>query len=287
MEWVESIGKAIRYIEDNITEELTIDQIANSALLSPFYFQKGFSMLCGFTVGEYIRQRRLSLAGSELVSTDERVIDIAIKYGYDSPDSFTKAFIRFHGVTPSNVRKSGAPVKEFVPLKLNLDLRGGYIMEYRIEEKESFSVVGLANTYKYENAEKELPKLWKSFFMKSMFKGINAKYGINYDSEMKDEEFEYMLCDDYSDDKKIPKDFTIKKIPKFTWAVFPCVGPVSKTLPEVNEKIFKEWLSNTTSYEIAAGYNIEMYSDPKDYKNNVNDEKYYCEVWIPVNKKSI
>ena len=110
MEWIESISKAISYIEDNLTDDLTIEKIADKVLISPFYFQKGFSMLCGFTVSDYIRQRRLTRAGSELVSTEEKIITIALKYGYDSPDSFTKAFTRFHGVTPTAVRKDGAMI---------------------------------------------------------------------------------------------------------------------------------------------------------------------------------
>lgn len=134
MGWVEGIGDAISYIENNITEELTIDDIAKQAYVSPFYFQKGFSMLCGFTVGEYIRQRRLTLAGSELIATDSRIIDIALKYGYDSPDSFTRAFTRFHGVTPVAVRKDGAVIKSFAPLKIKFTLEGGYIMDYKIIE---------------------------------------------------------------------------------------------------------------------------------------------------------
>ena len=101
MEWTECICRAISYIEDNITEELTIEDTAKQAMISPFYFQKGFAMLCGFTVGEYIKKRRLTLAGAEIVSTDRKIIDIALKYGYDSPDSFTKAFVRFHGTTVS------------------------------------------------------------------------------------------------------------------------------------------------------------------------------------------
>lgn len=100
MEWMESIRKAINYIEENITEELTIENIAKHACISSFYFQKGFTMLCGFSVMEYIRNRRLSIAGEELIRSNQRIIDIAVKYGYDSPDSFTKAFVRFHGVTP-------------------------------------------------------------------------------------------------------------------------------------------------------------------------------------------
>ena len=106
MEWIQSISEAINYIEENLTEELSVEQIAKEVHISPFYFQKGFSMLCGYTVSEYIRLRRLALAGSELISTDRKIIDIALKYGYDSPDSFTKAFTRFHGVTPTTVRKT-------------------------------------------------------------------------------------------------------------------------------------------------------------------------------------
>ena len=93
MGWAEDISQAVNYIEEHITdEELKIMSIAGHVNISPFYFQKGFAILCGCTVGEYIRKRRLALAGSELTSTDEKVIDIALKYGYDSPDSFSKAF---------------------------------------------------------------------------------------------------------------------------------------------------------------------------------------------------
>lgn len=285
MNWIESISKAIEYIEENITEDISLDDISKVSYISSFYFQKGFSMLCGYSVSEYIRKRRLSLAGNDLIHTDEKIIDIALKYGYDSPDSFTKAFIRFHGVTPTVVRKKGATIKEFVPLKVNLDLKGGYTMEYKIEERDSFKVIGLSKTIKYETAYEDVPKIWKSFIMKSTFKNINSKYGINIDSTMSCNEFEYIICDDYNSDMKIPKGFVIREIPKHTWVIFSCVGPSSKSIKETNEKIFKEWLPNSNNYEIADGYNIEMYSNPKDYKNGVNDEKYYCEIWIPVKKK--
>ena len=285
MNWIESISKAIQYIEENITEDINIDDISKHAYTSSFYFQKGFAMLCGYTISEYIRNRRLSLAGNDLMNSDEKIIDIAIKYGYDSPDSFTKAFIRFHGVTPTAVRKKGATIKEFVPLKVSFNLKGGYTMEYRIEEKDAFNVIGLSKTIKYEKAYEDVPKFWNAFFMKSAFKNINAKYGINIDSEMGGSEFEYMIGDDYNSNMKIPNGFITKEIPKFIWAIFTCTGPANKSIKETNEKIFKEWLPNSNNYEIAAGYNIEMYSNPKDYKKGVNDEKYYCEIWIPIKKK--
>ena len=125
MEWMEAIGKAIRYIEEHITDELTIDTISEHVHISSFYFQKGFAMLCGFTITEYIRNRRLALAGNDLSTGEEKIIDIAMKYGYDSPDSFTRAFTRFHGVTPTTARRDQVMLKSFAPLKIKLLLEGG------------------------------------------------------------------------------------------------------------------------------------------------------------------
>lgn len=134
MAWMRIIGDAVQYIEAHITEELTTDDIANAVCISPFYFQRGFAMLCGTTVGEYIRCRRLALTGNALATTNARVIDIALRYGYDSPDSFTKAFTRFHGVTPTAVRQ-GALLKSFAPLKIKFSLEGGYLMDYKIKKR--------------------------------------------------------------------------------------------------------------------------------------------------------
>lgn len=284
MNWSESIVKAIEYIENNLTNDITIEDISNYSYISSFYFQKGFSIICGYGLSEYIRNRKLSCAGYEVLNTDNKIIDIALKYGYDSPDSFTKAFTRFHGSTPTEVRKGGK-IKEFAPLKINLSLKGGYTMEYKIEEKESFKVVGLKGNFKYETANQDIPKMWKKFFMKTTFTKINPKYGVNIDTNMGSDVFDYIIGDDYNEDLKVPKDFEIIEIPKFTWAIFSCIGPSSVKMPEVNEKIFTEWLPNSNDYEIAAGYNIEMYSNPKDYKKGVNDEKYYSEVWIPIKRK--
>lgn len=285
MTWIESITEAIAYIEKNLTEDLNIADIAKQACISPFYFQKGFSMLCGFTVGEYIRKRRLSLAGSDLIHSHQKIIDIAIKYGYDSPDSFTKAFTRFHGVTPTAVRKEGAMVKSYAPLKINLILKGGYTMEYKIVEKDSFTVIGMSKKFKYENASREVPKFWEEYFLAGNMKEIQATYGINMDQDMSGNEFEYMIADNYIPTMEIPEGFVTKVIPKHTWAVFPCIGNSAKMMPEIDEKIFKEWLPNCKNYEIAEGYNIELYTDPTNYPNGVQDEKYYSEIWIPVKKK--
>lgn len=284
MGWMESIQKAITYIEDHLTQTLTVDDIAKHACISTFYFQRGFAMLCGFTVTDYIRKRRLSLAGMELIHSDKKIIDIALKYGYDSPDSFTKAFLRFHGVTPTSVRKEGAVIKSYAPLKVQFLLKGGDTMDYKIIEKEAFTVMGVSQKFKYENASIEVPKFWQAFFKSGKDKFICGMYGINIDTAMSGNEFEYMIADD-QDNREVPDGFTTRVIPKHTWVVFLCIGPSTKILPETNQKIFTEWLPNCKDYEIAEGYNIEYYSDASKYPAGIEDAKYYSEIWIPVKKK--
>lgn len=284
MNWSEAISRTIEYIENNLTNDITIEEISNYAYISPFYFQKCFAIVCGYSLSEYIRNRKLSAAGYELLNTNNKVIDIALKYGYDSPDSFTKAFTRFHGSTPTQVRKGGK-IKEFAPLKINLILKGGYTMEYKIEEKESFKIIGLKNNIKYETANKDIPKIWTTFFEEYSFSKVKPKYAVNYDETLENNTFTYMIGDDYEENFTIPKGLEVMEIPKFTWVIFSCTGASSVKMQETNEKIFKEWLPNSNEYEIAAGYNIEMYSNPDDYEKGVDDEKYYSEIWIPIKKK--
>ena len=285
MGWIEGIGDAIAYIEENLAQELTVEDIAKQAYVSTFYFQKGFAMLCGFTVGEYIRQRRLSLAGSEIISSDGKIIDIALKYGYDSPDSFTKAFTRFHGVTPSAVRKDGALIRSFASLKIKFTLEGGYTMDYKIVEKEAFTVMGVSSNFNYEKAKAEIPQFWTEHYQTGKGEVVCGMYGICLDESMGSDEFEYLIADDYVPWKETPDGYVAKTIPKNTWAVFPCKGAMPNALQEVNNKIFSEWLPNCKDYKIAAGYNIEMYSNPQDYPKGNQDENYSTEIWIPVVKR--
>lgn len=285
VEWMDSISAAIEYIESHITDNISADDVAKHVCISSFYFQKGFSMLCGFTVTEYIRNRRLALAGGELATTDAKVIDVGMKYGYDSPDSFTKAFTRFHGIAPSMVKKDGILIKSFAPLKVEISLKGGYLMEYKIIEKDSFTVLAASKQFKYENAKQEVPHFWQEHYANGNGKYVCGMYGINIDEQMGNESFEYLIADIYNPTNEIPEGLITKTIPAFTWAVFPCVGPMPVALQNVNTKIFSEWLPALKEYEFAAGYCVEMYDAPDKYPNGIQDEKYYSEIWIPVKKK--
>lgn len=285
MEWMKIIGDSIQYIEKHITDDITVDDIAGNANISPFYFQKGFAILCGYTVSEYVRSRRLALAGKEVVLTDRKIIDIALEYGYDSPDSFTKAFTRFHGVTPAAARRDGVMIKTFSPLKITFSLKGGYPMDYKIEKKDSFTVLGHAAKFPYDNAKKLVPEFWQEHFSHGLGKTVMGTYGVNIDESMSGKQFEYLIADRCAPDAVAPDGFVVRTIPAFTWAVFPCVGSMPASLQNVNTLIYSEWLSAVNEYEFAAGYCIEYYDDPSKYEKGTFDDNYYCEIWIPVNHK--
>lgn len=284
MDWIKIIENALRYIEENLSGELTVDRIAEKVNISPFYFQKGFSMLCGYSVGEYIRMRRLSVAGSELVTSDNKVIDLALKYGYDSPDSFTKAFTRFHGSTPTDVRRKGALLKSFAPLHIKIILDGGNTMEYRVEEKPAFRVMGVSKIFSYETANADIPQYWDEIHVQAAVKPVEGMYGICFDEEMGGNRFRYMIADDLEEGEAGEKNLETYEVPRHTWAIFPCRGAMPLSLQEVNRRIFSEWLP-ASNYEIAEGYNIEYYSDPAEFKDGTQDPDYYAEVWIPVRER--
>lgn len=285
MEWTNAIQSAINFIEQHITENISAEDVANHVHISSFYFQKGFRMLCGFSVIEYIRKRRLALAGGDLATTDMKIIDIAMKYGYDSPDSFTKAFTRFHGVSPTMVRKDDVMIKTFAPLKLEISLKGGYLMNYKIIDKESFTVLGVSKEFNYENCKQEIPLFWQSHYEKGNGKYVCGMFGINIDEKMGNDSFEYLIADLYDSKMEIPEGFVTRTIPAFTWAVFSCVGPMPTALQDVSTKIFSEWLPALKEYEFAAGYCVEMYDAADKYPNGTQDENYHTEIWIPIQKK--
>ncbi len=275
--WADGIQDAIEYIEENLTEELDIRKIAEKAYVSAFHFQRIFSALCGFTVGEYIRNRRLSMAAQELSMSDARVIDIAVKYGYDSPDSFTRAFTRFHGISPSAAKSKGANLKYFARLKIKLLLEGGTMLEYFISEKSQFTIMGKLRSFETETSFSEIPKFWDEHVGSEDGKIVAGMFGVCMDMDGK--KFDYLIADNYLPWNEVPEGYVTRVIPAGTWAVFPCKGALPNSLQDVTRRIWSEWLPSCREYKLAGNYNIEMYTPPCE-----NPDDYYCEVWIPVEK---
>ena len=162
MDWVTGIQRALDYVEAHLTEEIDFAEAARQACSSSFHFQRMFTLLCGFSMGDYIRMRRLSLAAEELRRTGAKVIDVALKYGYDTPESFSRAFVRFHGIPPVEARRGGC-VKSFSRLSVKLILTGGNTMDYRIEKLDAFRLVcrrKFVNKPQGETATEEISAFW-------------------------------------------------------------------------------------------------------------------------------
>ena len=274
MNWVDGFQKSIDFIECNLDGSPEIEEIAGLAALSPFYYQRIFGALCGMTVGEYIRGRRMTLAAQELSGTESRVIDVALKYGYDSPDSFAKAFQRFHGISPSMAREAGAPLRYIAPLHIKISLEGGSMLDYCIMEKAPFTVVGTKRRFNDETSYQEVPKFWDEWMAQGEKRPIGGAFGVCWDMNGKD--FEYWIADLYMPWEEIPEGCETLVIPGGLWAIFACRGPLPDAFQKMNTQIWSEWLPSLKGYKLAGNYNLEVYGPPEESVNYI---------WIPLVKE--
>ena len=279
MEWVRSLNRAIDYIEDHLLEELTCEEIAAHVYISNFHFQRCFSLLTGMTVGEYIRNRRLSLAGQCLVASDEKVVDVALKYGYETPESFTRAFTRFHGVTPTQAKFEGSELKSFNRLLIKIKLEGGTVMDYRIITKDPIKVLAMTRVFKTGSSFIDLPNYWTEYYSKGYNKLVPGMMGVCEPERPDSDEFKYGIGREYAEDSEIPNGYEILTIPANTWAVFKCVGPMPTAMHEVWKRIYSEWLPQA-EYERIQDCDFEVYTEG----DNQNKD-YISEIWMPVKKK--
>lgn len=275
MEWVKAINNAIAYMENHLTDAITLKDIAESVYISAFHFQRAFSIMTGITPTEYLRNRRLSQAGAEIANGNGRVIDIALKYGYDSPESFTKAFSRFHGFSPMQVRK-GSPVKFMNRYTLRITIEGGCIMEYKIEKWEAMDLLVHAKNFHAETSEKEIPKFWDEYYANEAYRQIPGYLGVCAQKKTDGDMFLYGIGCKASDVENVPEGFQILHIPEYSWAVFHCVGPSPDAIQAMWDRIYKEWLP-VAEYELLSDYYIENY-----LPGNPTAPDYVSELCIPV-----
>ncbi len=296
MDWLTSIRKAIEYMEAHLEEEITAQDVADQVFMSSFFFQKGFSLVTGYGIGEYLRNRRLYKAALDLQTKEDKVIDIALRYCYETPESFAKAFARFHGATPSQVRE-GSPVKTFLPLTVNISIQGGNHMDYKIATKFPFKVIGFQKEFDNETAYAEIPKFWNEISegpAKNVYAGKApvtpceqaivenniGEYGICID-DIGNGKFRYLIAGKYTGGQ-VPPEMTVYEFPKSDWAVFDCIGPIPESLQSLNTRIFKEWLPGNPEYEFSGNANLEWY-DSTNTKPTAPD--YHSAIWIPVKRK--
>ena len=303
MDWIIGMQKAIDYIEANLTEEIDYEKVAAESFSSSYHFQRVFSILCGYTLGEYIRLRRLSLAGAELANGKEKVIDIALKYGYDSPDSFAKAFQKFHGITPSQARADGSKLKSFSRLSIKISLEGGSIMNYRIETKPQFTLLGYKKRFEGTPYDELRHKQEGDFFITTrahqwMLKGMANDKLSDYCviTNMNDDGYDFYIAsttdnwerDNLYNSKVTGIDFMDKFqfeeiiIPERTYAIFE-TQKQRMPIPEyfdLRKQIAAEWLSNN-EYQMINAPEIAVYhwGIVGGYTERT------IEIWIPIEKK--
>lgn len=280
MDWIAILNQALDYIEDNLLNGVTGEEAAAHVAVSSFHFQRTFRLLTGVTVGEYIRNRLLSMAGEEIAGRKIKIIDAAYKYGYETPESFSKAFYRLHGITPSQARRDGAGLVSYNRLVVKVILEGGEKIRYRIEEKDAFCLAVLKKTFSKENSDFDIPVFWEIYNADTRCDKLPGEIGICFEEEMgKDNEFAYGIGCKITGNEKIPEDYERFQVRAHKWAVFPCVGAMPDAIQNMWGKIYSEWLPGS-SYELISGYDIEYYPE-----GDMDSEDYESEIWIPIREK--
>lgn len=285
MDWLNAMNKAVEYLEDNITEDLDIEQVAKIALSSTFHFQRMYYMLTGVTIAEYVRRRRLTIAAQDILS-GEKVIDVAYKYRYKSPEAFTKAFRKMHGISPSAARQPGANLTAYPKLSFHISIKGDKNMNYKIIEKGSFTVVGKKTKISTVDGEnfKQVPKFWGDCMNDGSYEWVCSKAGKlgvmgvctdlhNFDKGF----FTYMIGVEQIKEP-LPEGYTSETIPAATWAIFESVGPLPEAIQDTMKRIFAEWFP-ATGYQHDCAPELEVYP-----VGDIHSSDYRCEIWIPVKK---
>ena len=280
MEWIERMNKAICYIEEHLTGEMDHEQLGRIACCSAYHFQRMFSYMAGVPLSEYIRRRKMSRAAVELQS-GQKIIDVAGRYGYQSPTAFNRAFQSVHGIAPSALRREGVSVRSFPPITFTISIKGAEEMHYRIETKAAFRVAGISMPLSRDVAQnfEEVPKLWQKAAMDGSIQKLACMMdappmGLLGVSACNDaEQWRYLIAVSTT---RAADGFEEYTVPAATWAIFPGAGP-SVSIQKLEERIITEWLP-TSGYEYANGPDVEVYLSP-------DSQNAQYEVWIPVMKK--
>lgn len=286
MAWIESLQKAIDFMEQHLLDDITIEDISKQANSSTFHFQRTFTLLTEMSVGEYLRRRRLTLAAQELCKTNQKIIDLARKYGYDTPEAFSKAFRRQHGISPSEVRTYTGKLQSYNRLVIQVSLKGAEPMQYKIVNKDSLQMVGIKRQFSLENGENlvEIPKFWNEvnsnktgdLLIRANNGPVKGILGVCVDkSDSQTKQIEYWIATAH-EGNEIPQGFSKLEIPSATWAIFEVHGAMPDAMQNKWKQIFSEWFPSS-GYQLAGAPELEVYSE-----GDASRPDYYSEIWIAV-----
>ena len=281
MEWIERLNATMNYIEERLADEIDYEEIAKIACCSVYHYQRMFGYMAGVTLADYIKRRRMSRAAADLRDGD-KVIDVALAYGYDSPTAFNRAFQSVHGVAPSQAKQKGVALKSYPPISFKITIKGVEEMNYRIEEKSAFRIVGFREpiTNDAEEAFKCVPLFWQKTaphipqIMSMMDGEPKGLLGVSTCNEVEGKQNYYYIA--VASGKSVPDGMDEMTVPASTWAIFPGNG-TQDDIQALQVRIVSEWLP-TSGYEWANAPDVEVY---------LNDDlqNLQFEVWLPVAKK--
>ncbi|MEC2278765.1 AraC family transcriptional regulator [Bacillus velezensis] len=290
MDSLKRMNSALTHIEENLTNDIDFKEAARLAFCSEYHFKRMFSFLTGISLSEYIRRRRLTLAAFELKDSRVKVIDLAIKYGYHSPDSFARAFQNLHGISPSAAKHNGHSLKAYPRMTFQLSIKGGNEMNYRIEEKEAFRIVGIKKRVPilFKGVNPDIASMWESLDEAAInqLKELSnvAPVGLisastNFSEGRTEENGELDHYIGAATTKHCPNHLSQLEVPASTWAVFEAAGSFPNALQEVWGRIYSEWFPSS-HYEQIEGPEI-LWNEHKD----VTSPSFKSEIWIPISKK--
>lgn len=285
MEWLNRLGSAIDYIEQNLDKDISIDTAAQIACCSTYYFQRMFTYVAGVSLAEYIRRRRMSQAAFELQRTEKKVLDIALKYGYSSPTSFNRAFQNVHGITPTAAKNTGNKLNLYPPIKFSISIAGGSVMSYHIEKKNNIRTIGI-RTPLVEDVEENLrivPDFWKQTMIENRFSDFFQLSNMNPEGILgvsvynNPQDIYYYIA--VASDKPTPDGMIECVIPESTWVVFENDGMFKEDVQSVFRRFLTEFLP-FSGYEYAQLPDIEVYPFIQEKPSSGHSE-----VWIAIKKK--
>ena len=291
MTYIERILRAVEYMESNLDGKISYEEAARRAFLSRFYFQRIFKAMAGESVGQYIRKRRLAEAGRALLTTSQPIIDIALKYGFESQESFTRAFKKLFDTSPGRFRRAArldeGRLKGPIDRVFLNNLKGGTTMKPHFEKRGKFTIVGISGHFSKETTS-EIPKLWCGFI--GRLKEINGaipkvSYGYCDQTEEVPEgkEFRYMAAVEVKDNETVPKGMVAVEIPAKEYAVFTHKGPIDE-IGKTYDYIYGTWLPES-DFEADGCHDFEYY-DERFNDQNPMDKDSEVDIYVPVKTKA-
>ena len=281
MEWIDRMNQSMEYIEAHLTDDIAYEQLGQIACCSAYHYQRMFAYMAGVPLSEYIRRRRMSLAAVDLQGGDAKIVDVALRYGYNSPTAFNRAFQAVHGIAPSAVRAEGVSVKSYPPIAFKITIKGAEEMEYRIEKRDAFRIVGISAPLD-RDIEKNfavIPKVWDEVTANGTLQTLIGMMDtppmgvLGVCACMDKGPWKYFIS---VSSTKPAGGFEEYTVPAATWAIFPGSG-TNQSIQQLEQRIVTEWLP-TSGYEYDDAPDVEVYL-------NADPVNAQYEVWIPVKKK--